>query len=170
MALKWGFACAGKVAHDYLNAIGTLEEGHHEVVAIAEPMFVQQAENLAQKFNIPKCYTTFLELAQDPNVEVVHVGTLNPQHLEVSLLMLQHGKHVLCQKPLCMNEKQARQLIEYARQKKLFLTASISLLLLPGIFDDRFFLFFFSSFLPKTKRTAGGNMVPLLSKLSIHSK
>lgn len=121
MALKWGFACAGKITQDYLNAMQTLEPGHHEVVAIAEPMFIHQAKDFARKFNIPKCYSTFLELAQDPDVEIVHVGALNPMHLEVSLLMLQHGKHVLCQKPLCMNEKQARQLIEFARQKNLFL-------------------------------------------------
>lgn len=121
MALKWGFACAGKITQDYINAMQTLENGHHEVVAVAEPMFVHQAKDVARKFNIPKCYSTFLELAQDPDVEIVHVGSLHPWHLEVSLLMLQHGKHVLCQKPMCMNEKQARQLIDYARQKKLFL-------------------------------------------------
>lgn len=120
MALKWGFACAGKIAHDYLNAMTTLPEGHHEVVAIADPM-VHQAEELAERYNIPKYYASFLELAKDPNVEVVHVASLNPYHLEVSLLMLEHGKHVLCQKPLCMNEKQARKLIEYAEKKKLFL-------------------------------------------------
>lgn len=122
MALKWGFACAGKITQDYINAMQTLEKGHHEVVAVAEPMFMQQAEDLARKFNIPKCYKTFLELAQDPDVEIVHVGSLHPWHLEISILMLNHGKHVLCQKPMCMNEKQARQLIDYARQKKLFLT------------------------------------------------
>lgn len=120
MPLKWGFACAGKIAHDYLNAMTTLPDGHHEVVAIADPM-VHQAKELAHRYNIPKYYASFLELAQDPNVEVVHVASLNPHHLEVSLLMLQHGKHVLCQKPLCMNEKQARKLIEYAEQKNLFL-------------------------------------------------
>lgn len=120
MALKWGFACAGKIAHDYLNAMTTLPTGHHEIVAICDPM-VHQAKDLAEKFNIPKYYGSFLELAQDPNVEVVHVASLNPAHLEVSMMMLEHGKHVLCQKPMCMNEKQARKLIEYAEQKKLFL-------------------------------------------------
>lgn len=120
MALKWGFACAGKIAHDYLNAMATLPEGNHEVVAIADPM-VHQAEELAQKFSIPKCYGTFLQLAKDPNVEIVHVASLNPHHLEISMLMLEHGKHVLCQKPMCLNEKQARQLIEYANEKNLFL-------------------------------------------------
>lgn len=120
MALKWGFACAGKIAHDYLNAMTTLPEGNHEVFAIADPM-VHQAKDLSEKFNIPKYYSSFLELAKDPNVEIVHVASLNPHHLEVSMLMLEHGKHVLCQKPLCLNEKQARKLIEYAERKNLFL-------------------------------------------------
>lgn len=125
MALKWGFACAGKLSSDYLNAMTTLEKGRHEVVAIADPFAMNQAEDLAKRFNIPKIHGTFLELAKDPNVELVHVCALNPQHFEVSMLMLEHGKHVLCQKPLCMNEKQARKLIEYAKQKHLFLMEAI---------------------------------------------
>lgn len=125
MALKWGFAGGSKIAHDYMNAIGTLPDGEHKVVAIAEPMLVQQAETLCKQFNVPKCYRTFLELAKDPNVEIVHVGVLNPYHYEVAMLMLQHGKHVLCQKPMCMNKAQARKLIEYAEQKKVFFTEGI---------------------------------------------
>lgn len=125
MTLKWGFACAGKISFDYINAMGTLPEGHHEVVAVAEPMLKNQAEELCILYKIPKCHRTFLELAQDPSVEIVHVGTLNPYHYDVSMLMLQHGKHVLCQKPLCMNENQARKLTEYAKHKRLFLTEGL---------------------------------------------
>lgn len=69
-----------------------------------------------------KSYSSYSELAEDTNVEVVYVGTLNPQHLEVALMMLEHGKHVLVEKPLCMNEKQARQLITTAN---LFLMGAI---------------------------------------------
>lgn len=39
--------------------------------------------------------------------------------------MLDHGKHILCEKPLCLNEKQARQLLEYAKSKKLFCMEAI---------------------------------------------
>lgn len=58
-------------------------------------------------------------------VDVVYIGNLNPQHLEVSKLMLENGKHVLCEKPLTMNEKQARELIETAKSKKLFLMEAV---------------------------------------------
>lgn len=48
-----------------------------------------------------------------------------PQHFEVSKLMLEHGKHVLCEKSLTMNQRQTQQLIELAREKKLFLREAI---------------------------------------------
>lgn len=120
MALKWGFACAGRISHDYIKAIGTLNKDDHEIVAVADP-YENFAENLAQKFEIPKVYHSFLELAQDPDVEIVHVGSLNPQHYEIARLMLKYGKHVTVQKPMCMNEKQVRKLVEMAKEKNVYL-------------------------------------------------
>jgi dihydrodiol dehydrogenase / D-xylose 1-dehydrogenase (NADP) len=50
---------------------------------------------------------------------------VNPQHLELGKLALTHGKHVLCEKPLTMNVKQTRELVEFAESKKLFLMEAI---------------------------------------------
>lgn len=131
MALKWGIACAGRISHDFIKAIGTLNKEDHEVVAVADP-YENFAENLAKKLNIPNAYRTFLELAQDPNVEIVQVGSLNPQHYEIARLMLTHGKHVLVQKPLCMNEKQVRKLVELAKEKNVFLAEGMWSRMLPS--------------------------------------
>lgn len=57
--------------------------------------------------------------------EVVYLGMLNPQHFDVAKLMLNNGKHVLCEKPLTMNLKQTKQLIDLAKEKKLFLMEGI---------------------------------------------
>lgn len=131
MALKWGFAAAGRIANDYIKAMGTLDKNDHQIVAVADPI-ISLAEDTAKRFDIPKAYGSFLELAQDPNVEVVHVGSLNPHHFEIALLMLQHGKHVLVQKPMCMNEKQVRKLIAVAKEKNLFLTEGMWSRMLPS--------------------------------------
>lgn len=56
---------------------------------------------------------------------MVYVGTLHPQHYEVVKLMLEHGKHVLCEKPFTMNEKQARKLLEMAKERRLFVMEAI---------------------------------------------
>lgn len=49
------------------------------------------------------------------------MGNLNRQHFETTKLMLEHGKHVLCEKPFAMNEKQARRMFQIAKEKNLFI-------------------------------------------------
>lgn len=126
MALKWGIASVGKISHDFVNALGTLSDDDHQVVAVAA-RDLGRAQEFAERFGVSKtkAYEGYTKLAEDPDVEVVYIGTLNPQHYEVSLLMLEHGKHVLCEKPLCLNEKQSKKLIAYAERKKLFLMEAI---------------------------------------------
>jgi len=125
MALKWGIVSAALISHDFCNAMETLEnKSDHQVVAVAA-RDLSRAKEFAERFNIPKAYGNYLELAKDPNVEIAYIGTLNPQHFEVSMMMLEHGKHVLCEKPLCINEKQAQKLISFAREKKLFFMEGI---------------------------------------------
>jgi len=124
MALKWGIVSAGRICHDFVNALKTLPVEEHQVIAIAA-RDLGRAKEFAQEFDIPKAYGDYLNLAKDSTVEIVYIGTLNPQHFEVAQLMLEHGKHVLCEKPLCINEKQARKLVTFAEEKKLFLMEAI---------------------------------------------
>lgn len=124
MALKWGIASAALICHDFVNAMATLNPGEHEIVAIGARTS-DRAEEFAKRFGIPKAYGSYLELAQDPNVEIAYVAMLNREHFDVAMMMLQHGKHVLCEKPMCMNEQQSKKLIEFAEQKNLFLMEAI---------------------------------------------
>ncbi|XP_055310979.1 trans-1,2-dihydrobenzene-1,2-diol dehydrogenase-like isoform X2 [Sitodiplosis mosellana] len=121
---KWGLVTAGNVSHDFANALGTLDPEVHQVVAVAG-RDLERVKQFAQKFEIPKAYGSYLELAQDPDVDVAYIGTINPQHVELTQLMLDHGKHVLLEKPLTMNEKQAQKLIAYAKEKGLFLMEAL---------------------------------------------
>lgn len=57
--------------------------------------------------------------------DIVYIGSLNPQHYEIAVLMLENGKHVLCEKPLTLNQKQTKKLVELARTKKLFLREAV---------------------------------------------
>lgn len=50
---------------------------------------------------------------------------MNPTHLEIGLLMLNNGKHVLCEKPLTLNEKQTQKLLQKAKEKKLIIFEAI---------------------------------------------
>lgn len=124
MALKWGIISCGNISHDFTNAVNTLNKDEHQIVANAARS-LSRAEEFAKRFDIPKSYGSYLELAQDPNVDAVHIGTQHTQHMAVALLMLEHGKHVLCEVPMGLNEKQVQKMIECAKQKNLLLMEGI---------------------------------------------
>jgi len=122
--LRWGIASAGKICHDFCVGISTLPSDEHQLMAVAA-RDIERAQEFAKKHEIQYAYGSYSELAKSPDVDVVYIGSLNPQHYEIATLMLENGKHVLCEKPLCMNEKQSRKLIQYAEQKKLFLMEAV---------------------------------------------
>jgi dihydrodiol dehydrogenase / D-xylose 1-dehydrogenase (NADP) len=124
MALKWGIVSAGRISHDFVTAVQTYPATDHKIVAVGARSF-NSAKEFAEAHNIPKAYEGYEQLAKDKDVDIVYLGNLNTQHFEVSKLMLEHGKHVLCEKPFTLNEKQTRGLVEFARQKKLFLMEAV---------------------------------------------
>jgi predicted dehydrogenase len=62
-----------------------------------------------------RIYTSVDEMAADPDVDAVYVGTPNQTHCEYTVKALKAGKHVLCEKPLALNAAEGRRMIEAAR-------------------------------------------------------
>uniref|UniRef100_A0A182XHT8 Trans-1,2-dihydrobenzene-1,2-diol dehydrogenase n=1 Tax=Anopheles quadriannulatus TaxID=34691 RepID=A0A182XHT8_ANOQN len=122
--LRWGIASAGKISHDFVNAVGTLPAADHQVVAVAARKLLD-AENFATLHGIERAYEGYQALAKDPNIDVVYIGAVNNAHYELGVLMLQHGKHVLCEKPLCLNEGQSKRIVKLASERNLFLMEAI---------------------------------------------
>ncbi|XP_043670921.1 trans-1,2-dihydrobenzene-1,2-diol dehydrogenase-like [Vespula pensylvanica] len=124
MATRWGIATAGKISHDFVTALATLPKEEHEIIGVAARNLTR-AQAFAALHNIKNAYDNYAALATNKDIEVVYIGTLNPQHFETAKLMLEHGKHVLCEKPLTMNLKQTTRLIQLAKSKNLFLMEAI---------------------------------------------
>ncbi|EDW28857.1 GL19398 [Drosophila persimilis] len=117
--IRWGIASAGKISEDFVIALSTLPASDHKVQAVAARA-LDRAQEFAKKHEIPSAYGSYEELAKSKDVDIVYIGTLNPQHYEVSLLMLNSGKHVLCEKPLAMNKKQVEGILAAAKANKRF--------------------------------------------------
>ncbi|XP_017889568.1 trans-1,2-dihydrobenzene-1,2-diol dehydrogenase-like [Ceratina calcarata] len=124
MATRWGIAGAGKISNDFVTALRVLPSTEHVVVAVAA-RDLSRAQKFAGLHDIKNAYDDYVKLGQNKDIDVVYVGTIHPQHFEIVKLMLNHGKHVLCEKAMTMNLKQTTELINLAKQKKLFLMEAI---------------------------------------------
>ncbi|KAI8043799.1 hypothetical protein M5D96_005137 [Drosophila gunungcola] len=122
--IRWGIASAGKISEDFVIALSTLPASDHKVQAVAARS-LDRAQEFATKHSIPKALGSYEELAKSGDVDVVYIGTLNPQHYEVAVLMLNNGKHVLCEKPLAMNKKQVEGILAAAKANKRFFMEAV---------------------------------------------
>ncbi|XP_042328856.1 trans-1,2-dihydrobenzene-1,2-diol dehydrogenase-like [Sceloporus undulatus] len=120
MATRWGICSAGKISHDFLVALKTLPPADHKAVAIAS-RDLKRSQEYAQQHGICKAYGSYEELAQDPEVDVIYVGSLHTQHLAHTLLFLRAKKNVLCEKPMGMNAAEVREMIKVAKENNVFL-------------------------------------------------
>lgn len=117
----WGIVGAGRISHEFAVALKVLGANMTAVAAGSLPHALSRAEAFAATFGILSAYGSYEELAKDPAVKVVYIGTTNQLHYENTILMLSHGKHVVCEKPLAMDEHEAKEMIALARKKKLLL-------------------------------------------------
>lgn len=76
-----------------------------------------------------KVYTSVAEMAADPAVDAVYIGTPNTTHHPFTLAALKAGKHVLCEKPISCNAEELKEMIAAAKASgKLLMEAMISTL------------------------------------------
>ena len=75
------------------------------------------AEKTAERFDIDKVFDNFIDMINDPNIDVIHNCTPSKYHYEINSAAIQAGKHILAEKPLAINLKEAVALTEQAEKK-----------------------------------------------------
>ncbi|MDQ2085826.1 Gfo/Idh/MocA family oxidoreductase [Herbivorax sp. ANBcel31] len=130
--IRWGILGCGNIAHLFVQGLKTLENAEIHAVASKTP---KKAEAFSSKYNIPNYYCDYIELVKNPKVDVVYIATTHNFHFENSMLCLNHGKHVLCEKPFTINSTQAQKLIKTAREKELFIMEAMWTKFFPCIIE-----------------------------------
>ena len=91
-----------------------------EVVAVASPT-AGHAEELAQRYGIPRVFHDYREMLKEPDIEMITITAPNKLHASMTCDAAQAGKHVVCEKPLCMTLEEADEMIEVCRQQGVLL-------------------------------------------------
>lgn len=114
--VRIGVVGTGIIIRDF--HLVTLQDHPQAEVVAAGNLHPESLQRLATKFKIPKTYTSFEEMAADPEIDAVVIGLPNYLHAPVTIQMLKAGKHVLCEKPMAMSVAEGKQMIEAAQQAR----------------------------------------------------
>src|SRR2546425_7246807 len=101
-----------------------------EVVAVASPT-KGHAAGFAQRHGIPRAYTDYRELLRDPDVEMISITAPNRLHAQITIDAASAGKHVVCEKPLCLTIEEADAMIDACRKAGVLLLYAEELLFAP---------------------------------------
>ena len=129
---KTGFATIGtsKITKRFLNASKECED--FKLVAVYS-RDIKKAEMFAEEQGAERFYDSVDVLAADIEVEAVYVASPNYMHYEHTMKLLKAGKHVICEKAIASNYREAEEMIRTAREKNLVLLEAVRPVYDPGM-------------------------------------
>lgn len=110
---------------------GAREDSRFELAAVCSRTR-ERGEEFAAKHNIPYIFTSLEEMASSDKVDAIYIASPNYMHAEQSILAMSHGKHVLCEKPLASNAREAKEMIAASEQYGVALMEAMKSTLSPN--------------------------------------
>ncbi len=128
--IRWGILGTGFISGEFAKGLKLVERAQLWGVSSRQ---AKNARVFAEIFQVPRAYDSYEQLVQDPDIDVVYIGTPNHTHKDLCILCLEAGKHVLCEKPFTINAQEAREVINLARRQKLFCMEAMWMRFMPLI-------------------------------------
>ena len=120
--MKIGILGAGLIARKMAETVNGMDGVILGAVASRDEA---KARAFAEEFSAEKYYGSYEELAADEDIDLIYVATPHSHHYEHARLCLNAGRNVLCEKAFTANCKQAKELIDLAESKGLYIGEAI---------------------------------------------
>lgn len=126
---RWGIMATGRISTQFAQDL----QNHvpDAVITAVGSRSSESANAFGDQFNIPHRHTDYAAVAENPDVDVVYIGTPNNLHYDNVKACLNAGKAVLCEKPFMLNSKQAQELVDLSQKKNVFLMEALWTRFLP---------------------------------------
>jgi len=128
--IRLGILGTGNMAHQFATGLRRAPNVQLAAVASRSP---EPAGRFAQEFGLARHHVGYEALAADPEIDLVYVSTPHSCHMQNTLMCLQSGKSVICEKPFAINAAEARWMIDTARGRGLFLMEAMWTRFIPAI-------------------------------------
>ncbi len=132
--IKWGILATGRIAHKFATDLKLVPDAEFYAVASRDKT---KSEDFKNKYGAKVSYGSYEELTLDPEVEVVYIATPHSMHFNCTMMCLEAGKHVLCEKPVGMNSVELDQMIKKAKEKGVFFMEALWTRFIPSYLKFR---------------------------------
>jgi xylose dehydrogenase (NAD/NADP) len=116
--LRIGILGSARIAHSFVQALRPSTQVRVSAIASRD---ANKARTAAAQLAIPRAFGSYEQLLKDPDIDAVYNPLPNSMHAAWSIAALRAGKHVLCEKPLCMGGAEARAMFAAAHAAGLHL-------------------------------------------------
>jgi predicted dehydrogenase len=127
--IRWAILGAGKIAQSFVKDFPLMQDARLVAVASSDK---ERGQKFASEHSIPVALD-YQELYKSKEVDAVYIATTHNFHFEQVMQCLQHGKAVLCEKPITVNPGQFEQLAKTAKANQVFLMEGMWTYFLPAI-------------------------------------
>lgn len=128
--IKWGIAGTGTIADKFTHAIKNVKTA--SLVAVVSRKS-SNAEEFAKKHNIKNIFSDYKMMAEFDGIDAIYIATPHTLHYPHCILFLENGKHILCEKPIAVDEKELQGMIKTALKNNCFLMEGLWTRFLPAI-------------------------------------
>jgi predicted dehydrogenase len=115
--MQWGIIGSGFIANQFARDSAALPDVTIQAVYSRSH---EKAAAFAKAYGIPKAYGALDALLSDTDIENIYIAAPNALHRPLALAAIAAGKNVLCEKPLAVNAREAREITAAARNKNVF--------------------------------------------------
>ncbi|MEK3890135.1 Gfo/Idh/MocA family protein [Bacillus sp. FSL K6-3431] len=92
----------------------------------------EKGHEFAGKYDVKNVFTDIEEMAKSDTIDAVYIASPNSLHAEQSIIFLENGKHVLCEKPIASNPTELASMINAAKENNVLLMEALKTTFLPG--------------------------------------
>jgi predicted dehydrogenase len=127
---NWAILGLGRIAHKFAEDLRRVPGARLWAVASTSE---ERAAGFARTYDVPNAFGRYEDLVSCPGIDVVYVATPHVGHCAATLLCLENGLPVLCEKPFAMNAAEAGRMIDAARQHDVFLMEALWTRFIPAV-------------------------------------
>jgi len=139
--IGWGLIGAGGISDQLLRALAHVPEARLAAVGSRDASRAQAFIDVPRGLEAPdgpvRAHGSYRALVEDPQVDVVYIGTPHPDHIDSMRLALAAGKAVLCEKPFTLNRREAEAAVALARRHDVFLMEAMWMRHVPAMVELR---------------------------------